>query len=87
MRLLFRTLCLLVFPPHPVAFFPPHPVPWFALDKPSRLVAKADALLGIVNIDLVLPLLLLLLRLLLLHEHQLILRIRCYNMNLLCTAD
>jgi hypothetical protein len=43
MRFLFCTLCFLV--------FPQLPVPLFALAMPRRLVAVADALLGMVNID------------------------------------
>jgi hypothetical protein len=46
MRFLFRVLRFLVFPPLPFLFF--------ALDLPCRLVA--DALLGMVDIDLHLPL-------------------------------
>jgi hypothetical protein len=46
MRFLFRVLCFLV--------PPPLPVPWFAPALPQRLVAVANALLGMVNIDLLL---------------------------------
>jgi hypothetical protein len=46
MRFLFHALCFLV--------FPPRPVPLTALDLPCRLVAVADALLAMTNIDLLL---------------------------------
>jgi hypothetical protein len=46
MTLLFQALCLIV--------FLLLPVPLFALDLPCRLVAVADALLGMVTIDLLL---------------------------------
>jgi hypothetical protein len=45
MKFFFHALCFLV--PSPL------PVPLFALSLPSRLVAVADALLGMVYIDLV----------------------------------
>jgi hypothetical protein len=46
MRFLFHVLCFLI--------PPPLPVPCFALALPRRLVAVANAFLGVVNIDLLL---------------------------------
>jgi hypothetical protein len=51
LRFLSRAQVLLAFPP-------PHPLPLFALNMPCRLAAVADALLGMVNSDLLLLLLL-----------------------------
>jgi hypothetical protein len=64
-RFLFPALCFVA--------FPPLPIPLVALAPSRRLVAVADTLLGIVNIDL---LLLLLLRLLLI-LHVDLLKISC----------
>jgi hypothetical protein len=50
MRFLFRTLCFLVPPPLPVR--------WFALALSHKLVVVADALMGMVSIDMLLLLLL-----------------------------
>jgi hypothetical protein len=58
-RFLFPALCFVA--------FPPLPIPLVALALSRRLVAVADTLLGIVNIDLLLLLLLLRHHLLLLH--------------------
>jgi hypothetical protein len=52
-RFVFCALCFLIFPPFPIPVSP--------LDLPCRRVALADALLGMVNTDLLLLLLLFLL--------------------------
>jgi hypothetical protein len=46
MKLPFHSLCFIV--------FPPLPIPMFVLDLPRRLAAMANALLGMLIVDLLL---------------------------------